>query len=87
MDEMGILPFYRGIAKHDFWKSYFKYFLSGHSLCNDHHLRELTWVDENENQAWAGRMKDLLKDALAAADEAKDHSKTYLEMELPCPSR
>ena len=81
MDEMGILPFYTGIAKHDFWKSYFKYLLCGHSLCNDHHLRELTWVDENENQAWAGQMKDLLKDALAAVNEAKDNSGTRLEME------
>ncbi len=81
MDEMGILPFYTGIAKHDFWKAYFKYLLCAHSLCNDHHLRELTWVAENENQAWAGQMKDLLLDALAAVNEAKDNSKTRLELE------
>lgn len=49
MDEMGILPFYTGIAKHDFWKPYLKY-PCGHSLCNAHHLRELTWVMENERQ-------------------------------------
>jgi len=33
------LPFYTGIAKHDFWKAYFKYIRCAHSLCNDHHLR------------------------------------------------
>ena len=81
MGEMGILPFYTGIAKHDFWKAYFKYIRCAHSLCNDHHLRELTWVVDNENQTWAGQMKDLLLDALAAVNEAKDNSKTRLELE------
>jgi transposase len=57
MDEMGILPFYTGIAKHDGLPAYFKYEGFDHSLCNAHHLRELTWVIENENQTWAQQMK------------------------------
>ena len=80
MDEMGILPFYNGIAKHDFWKAYFKY-SSGHSLCNDHHLRELTWVIENEKQTWAQQMHDLLLEIKAAVDRAKENAKTRLELE------
>ena len=47
MDEMGILPFYTGISKHDCLYAYFKYPNFSDSLCNDHHLRELTWVIEN----------------------------------------
>lgn len=78
MDEMGILPRYTGVAKHDFWKPYFKYCCI-HSLCNDHHLRELTWVTENLNQDWAGQMKDLLLAIKAAVDEARD--KTHLELQ------
>jgi transposase len=80
MDEMGILPFYTGIAKHDFWKPYFKYSCV-HSLCNDHHLRELTWVMENLSQDWAGQMKDLLLAIKAAVDEARDNSETHLKLE------
>ena len=80
MDDMGILPFYTGICKHDGLNSYFKYKNCYHSLCNDHHLRELKWVIENERQTWAQQMYDLLLNAKAAVDEAKDNSKTCLEM-------
>jgi transposase len=81
MDEMGILPFYTGVAKHDGLKVYFKYTNCDHSLCNDHHLRELTWVIENEKQTWAQQMHDLLLDIKTAVDEAKENSKTCLELE------
>jgi transposase len=56
LDERGILPFYKGIAKHDFWSAYFNYTSCDHSLGNNHHLRELSWVIENEKQAWAQEM-------------------------------
>jgi hypothetical protein len=81
MDDMGILPFYTGTSKHDGLKAYFKYTNCRHSLCNDHHLRELKWVIENERQTWAQQMYDLLLDAKAAVDEAKENSKTCLELE------
>jgi transposase len=59
MDRMEVLPFFKGILCHDHWKPYFQY-LCTHVLCNAHHLRELQWCIDFENQAWAGLMKELL---------------------------
>lgn len=59
MDRMGVLPLFEGILCHDHWKPYFKYSCL-HALCNAHHLRELQWCVDFENQAWAGEMKNLL---------------------------
>ncbi|NLN87848.1 MAG: transposase [Syntrophomonadaceae bacterium] len=53
MDEMALMPFYTGTAKHDFWKPYFKY-RCRHSLCNAHHLRELTWVGSSRTRTKPG---------------------------------
>lgn len=79
MDDMGILPFYTGTCKHDGLSAYFKYCC--YSLCNDHHLRELKWVIENEQQSWAQQMYNLLLDAKAAVDEAKENSRPCLEQD------
>ena len=59
MNEMGVLPLFTGIAVHDHWKPYYQYPCS-HALCNAHHLRELTFAHEQDNQAWAGDMRKLL---------------------------
>lgn len=61
LDCFGILPKFRGHLIHDFWKPYFLYTCE-HGLCNAHHLRELTFLFEDKNQAWAGNMIDLLLD-------------------------
>jgi transposase len=58
-DEIGILPNFKGYAVHDHWKSYFNYDCL-HILCNGHHLRELTYVYEVEEQRWADKMIKLL---------------------------
>ena len=70
MDEMNILPQYRGRAVHDFWKTYFKYDCK-HALCNAHLLRELIFIDEQYDQGWAQDMIDLLLRIKAMVDEAK----------------
>lgn len=39
IDEMAVLPTFKGISVHDGWTSYFKYPCT-HALCNAHHLRD-----------------------------------------------
>jgi len=58
--EIGILPSFEGVAVHDGWSPYRNYEECAHALCNAHHLRELTFLEEEHEQRWAGRMKALL---------------------------
>jgi len=59
MNDIGILPRFSGVLCHDHWKPYYKYSCL-HSLCNAHHLRELTRAFEQDKQQWAKDMKTLL---------------------------
>jgi transposase len=58
--EIGILPSFEGVAVHDGLGSYRNYERCSHALCTAHHLRELTFVEEEHEQEWAGEMKGLL---------------------------
>lgn len=69
MDMIGILPRYDGILCHDHWKPYYTYTCT-HSLCNAHHLRELTRAWEQDKQKWAHEMKQLLEDMNNAVNNA-----------------
>jgi transposase len=69
-DDIGILPERKGCVVHDGCKSYAQYPDAQHSLCNAHHLRDLQFVHECDQQAWADKLADLLveiKDAKAVA--------------------
>jgi len=59
MDEINILPQFKGILCHDHWKAYYKYNCK-HALCNSHHLRELEWSAMEDKQKWAEKMIILL---------------------------
>src|SRR5260370_503317 len=47
---IGILPAYRGVSVHDGWKPYQTQTRCRHALCNIHHLRELTFLEEQYQQ-------------------------------------
>ena len=69
MDEMGILPFFKGTLCHDHWKPYYRYDCI-HALCNAHHLRELERAWEQDHQQWAKQMQALLIDIAKAVEDA-----------------
>ncbi len=60
MNDMGILPQFKGTLCHDHWKPYYKFDCT-HALCNAHHLRELTRAFEQDGQVWAQKLKNLLE--------------------------
>jgi len=98
IDEMNIIPRFKGILCHDHWKPYYTYDGCLHALCNAHHLRELTRAHEQDKQEWAGKMKALLEefniavnnaggslDKAAANKNRKRYRKLLEEAELECP--
>jgi len=60
INDMGVLPRFKGVLCHDHWKPYYKIDCT-HALCNAHHLRELTRAWEQDNQQWAQKLKNLLE--------------------------
>jgi len=69
---IGLLPVFRGRVMHDAWASYFKFDNCQHALCNAHHLRELIFVAEQYQQAWADDMFQLLLDMKAEVAQTTD---------------
>jgi len=97
MDEIGILPGFKGTLCHDHWKPYYKFDCT-HALCNAHHLRELTRAWEEDSQQWAQKMKNLLEtinnkvnDSGGALDtqESQKYRQKYRNLikkaEIECP--
>ena len=97
INDMDILPEFKGILCHDHWKPYYKIGCT-HALCNAHHLRELTRAFEQDAQNWAQDLSNLLVTinnkvidaggALNAANAQKYRSK-YRQIikkgEIECP--
>jgi transposase len=72
MDAMDLLPQYTGVAVHDHWASYQEYCCK-HSLCNIHHLRDLTFCNEQEHNEWAASMIVMLLEMKGVVDECKEN--------------
>ncbi|HEY9282687.1 MAG TPA: IS66 family transposase, partial [Pyrinomonadaceae bacterium] len=72
IDEIGILPAYRGTCVHDGWFSYAHYADCRHALCGAHLLRELTYFEElsEVTKAWAAPLKELLLEMKGVAEHA-----------------
>jgi hypothetical protein len=56
-EAIGILPSFMGMNMHDNWASYRALATYRHGLCTIHHLRELTFVEEQYQQPWAKDLK------------------------------
>ena len=60
MNEIDIIPKFKGTLIHDHWKPYYIYHCL-HALCNAHHIRELQWVIDNYPQyTWAKELQTFL---------------------------
>ncbi|HEY8745982.1 MAG TPA: IS66 family transposase [Chloroflexota bacterium] len=71
MEEIGVLPAFRGRAMHDGLASYWQFEQCQHALCNAHHLRELTFIEEQLGQLWATDLKALLGEMKRTVDRAR----------------
>jgi transposase len=82
LEAIGILPGFSGTSVHDGWTSYRHFQACRHALCNAHHLRELTFVDEELHQEWAGKLKRLLCQMRTAVEQARASGATQLDPAL-----
>lgn len=80
MDENGVLPDFKGIAVHDCWKAYWRYFEATHAICAVHILRELVGVIENHpHQRWAKMFRDMLHELYRLKKSYADCGRTRLD--------
>jgi transposase len=70
LNAIGIAPQFRGTSVHDGLRTYQGYSFT-HAWCNVHHLRELTFIEEELQQVWAHKMKALLLDMKAEKERAQ----------------
>jgi transposase len=81
-EAIGILPTYRGVSVHDGWAAYRGHTTCRHALCNIHHLRELTFLEEQYQQGWAKELKALLLEMKAATAQARSQGAAQLLLPL-----
>jgi transposase len=78
---IGILPKFTGVSVHDGWAAYRSQTTCRHALCNIHHLRELTFLEEQYQQSWARDLKALLLEMKAAVEAARAQRRLRLAQE------
>lgn len=76
---IGIVPDFHDVSVHDGWAAYRAHANCRHALCNIHHLRELTFLEEQYQQAWAGDLKQVLRAMKAAVEQARGAGNTGLD--------
>jgi transposase len=77
INEINILPRFRGYAVHDDWASYFQYD-GDHALCNAHHLRTLLFLLERYPQKWVQEFHNLLLSIKEKVEAAKANMQSAL---------
>lgn len=82
IEAIDVLPHFKGILVHDHQKFYFRYTACLHSLCNAHHLRELVFLHERHQLAWASGMIRLLVLMKRCTDRAKARGQNALSPKL-----
>lgn len=84
LDHAGVLPAFTGVAVHDGFKPYRRYYdHAQHALCNAHHLRELQAVIEQDSAgklSWARAIDRLLRDLQVAVTAASDAGHDHLDV-------
>lgn len=78
LEHFGILTEFQGRLIHDCWAPYFDLDCT-HGLCNAHLLRELTFVEEQLHQPWAGTLRRLL---LSMHRSVADHKQLHAPLTL-----
>jgi transposase len=80
MDEINVLPRYRGTCVHDGLLSYIYYNQCRHALCGVHLLRELTYFEElsAETKAWAAPLKKLLLEMKREVEAVREEGGKHL---------
>jgi transposase len=71
LEDIGIWPRFRGRAMRDRWASY-DHYQCAQSICEAPMVRDCVYVCEQEQQAWAEEMADLLMSMAKAADEWRE---------------
>ncbi|MBC7910632.1 MAG: IS66 family transposase, partial [Pyrinomonadaceae bacterium] len=95
MEEINILPRYRGTIVHDGWSAYSFYPQCRHALCGAHLLRELTCFAELSEQSkrWAEPLLKLLLEIKREVEEvravnlpplSRHRDKTFFEPHAAC---
>ena len=79
IEDIGIMPRYRGVAVHDCWASYLSYDHCRHALCGSHLLRELQFIVDSNQYAWAKNMKRALRETCAKVSASDDKRLTEKE--------
>ncbi len=59
MDDLGLLENFASCTIHENWKIHFQ-FSCDHALCNSHHLRDMIYLAEQDQQDLAGKLIKLL---------------------------
>jgi len=78
MTAIGILPAFHGISVHDGLQAY-RQCDGAHALCNAPHLRELTAIEEHDQQPWATHLKALLGEIKAQVATARAPGATRID--------